>query len=298
MKLAVSLLLMALSFIPRLSLRPLVRYLREPSGGRTITAPRNNPTVKLPVKTTGEVLQIGATNSLALDMDSNSILFAKNASERRPIASITKLVTAMVILRDHQLDEVMTVPTLPTYQPEDETLGLKPGQQFKISDLLKATLIASANDAADALALADSGTTQAFSAKMNDLIAEWGITDAHFTNPSGLVDTDNYASAEALAKIGKIALANSSLASMVQTRNSQIVDLAGDQFNLTSTNLLLSDPRFSGLKTGYTEAAGQSVVALVNIHGHRVITVVLNSPDRFGETQTLVNYLERVYQWQ
>ncbi len=298
MKLAVQWLMVILVFTPaHFNLRPLVRYLREPGGTHTISTPRQNIPVQMPVKTTGEMLQLGASSSLAVDVDTNTVLFTKNASERRPIASITKLVTAMVVLRDHQLSEVVTVPALPTYQSEDATMGLVAGQQFKLGDLLKAAMISSANDAADALAIADSGSKEAFGAKMNGLVSDWGISDAHFTNPTGLVDQDNYASADALAKIGKIALANTELRTLVATRSSQITSLNGQTFNLASTNQLLSDARFSGLKTGYTAAAGQSLVGLVDVHGHKVITVVLNSPDRFGETQALVNYLERTYTW-
>ncbi len=251
-----------------------------------------------PVKTGTEELKLGANSSYAWDVSSATPLYSQNPTKELPIASITKVVTALVILNSHSLDEIVTVPTLPTYLPEDERLGLVTGQKFRLLDLLTAALVPSDNDAADALALDDSGTIAAFSAKMNRLAQEWGIKGVHFTNPSGLSDDGNYANAQALAQIGKLALANSTFAKLVSSGLATISDTSGKTYQLSSTDQLLSDPRISGIKTGYTVAAGQCFVGLATIKSHQVITVVLGSSDRFGDTQTLINYLDRNYSWQ
>lgn len=271
-------------------------------------APKPNPKAQAqpvhqnlpePILVGRESLSLPAASALAVDEATNQTLFAQNADTKRPIASITKIVTALVILRDHDLNQTLTVAQLPNYSPDDQRLGLVAGQRFTYGALLTAALVPSDDDAADALALADSGTTAAFSAKMNALVKEWGIDDAHFDSASGLTDENNYATASSLVKIAKIALANDQFRHLIDSPKASIADQAGHSYALNNTDQLLgSDPRLSGIKTGYTPAAGECFVGLANINGHNVITVVLGSTDRFGVTETLINYLSRNYQWQ
>jgi D-alanyl-D-alanine carboxypeptidase len=264
----------------------------------TLMKPDTHTGVPQPSKVGSVALELGARSAIAQDVASNAILYQKNANQQVPIASITKLATALVILQHHKLDEVITVPTLPAYSGEDEVMGLAAGQKYTVGSLLHALLVASANDAADALALSDSGTIPAFSAKMNRLIATWGLEHTRYNNPSGLVDEGNYSSASDLVKIAKLALTNPTLRQIVTESESTITDTSGTSSHLTSTNKLLSDPRFHGIKTGFTNAAGQSVVALVTINGHEVVTVILGSNDRFGETVKLADWLQKEYIWQ
>jgi serine-type D-Ala-D-Ala carboxypeptidase (penicillin-binding protein 5/6) len=251
-----------------------------------------------PIRSAVGDITLGASSALAWDISTASYLYTKNADKKLPIASLTKLMTVLVILKEHQLTEVVTVANLPSYNNEDAKLGLTNGQKFALKDLLAAALIPSANDAADALALWDSGTIPAFSAKMNRLAAEWGISDVRFTNPSGLSDEGNYATAYSLAKIGKLALTNPTVKQLVGTGQMTINDSDGKSYALVSTDQLLVDPRVSGIKTGFTAVAGQCFMSLSTINGHQVITVVLASPDRFGETLSLINWIEKSYTWQ
>lgn len=294
-----SLITVALAVICLLGPLPTAAWLR-PLASRLDRLPQINlPTAAVPVARNSSQPSLGAASVYAVDADSWTQLYAKDPDAERPIASITKIVTALVILRDHSLDESITVPQLPPYDPADAKLGLVPGEQFKLGDLLKAALIPSDNDAAEALALYDSGTISAFTGKMNGLAADWGISRTHFVSANGLVDQDNYATAANMARFADIALHNPDFARLTATQTASISDLDGRVFRLNTTNQLLgSDARVSGIKTGYTEAAGQSVVTLATIHGHRIITVILGSQDRFGETTTLLNWIERTYQWQ
>lgn len=250
-----------------------------------------------PVRTGTSQLGLGAVAVIAQDVASNAVLYQKNTNSQLPIASITKLATALVILQRHSLDEVVTIPSLPAYGAGDEHMGLVPGEKLTVGDLLKATLIQSANDAADALAIADAGTKTAFSARMNRLISAWGLEHTRFSNPSGLSDEGNYSSAADLAKLAKLALLNPTLRQIVTQSTATIADSSGKSFVLKNTNKLLSDSRFHGVKTGYTLASGQSFIGLATINGHDVITVVLNSPDRFGETAALADWLQKEYLW-
>jgi serine-type D-Ala-D-Ala carboxypeptidase (penicillin-binding protein 5/6) len=254
--------------------------------------------VMVPYRSSNEPYATQAISAYALDIDTGTPLYSHASDKPLPVASITKLVTVMVVLSGHKADEVVTIPDLPAYRPEDAKLGIVAGQRYLLKDLVQAALIPSANDAADALAIYDSGSITAFTNKMNRTVKQWGIEHTNFTSANGLHEDNNYASAEALAKLAKIALHNQTFASYTSTAHTSITSLSGQPYQLTSTNRLLADPRFKGIKTGYTPTAGQSVMALADIKGHRVITVVLNSPDRFGETTALANWLERNWSWQ
>jgi D-alanyl-D-alanine carboxypeptidase (penicillin-binding protein 5/6) len=252
-----------------------------------------------PVQIGSAPLSLQASSVIAQDVSSNAVLYQKNDAAKVPIASITKLATVLVILQHHKLSDLVTIPALPAYDPEDDILGLTAGEQFRVSDLVQAALVASANDSADSLALIDSGTEAAFSAKMNRLVATWGLDHTRYNNPTGLNDDGNYSTAADLAKLAKLALTNPDISRIINEPSATITDSSGRSFDLKSTNdLLTSDPRFHGIKTGYTVAAGQSFMGLATIHGHQVITVVLHSPDRFGETTALANWVEKEFQWQ
>ena len=251
----------------------------------------------LPVPTTTQTLPLSAVSAYAVDLDTGQVLYSQNDGQRRPIASITKLVTALVIVRSHAPDEIVTVPTLPAYDPADSRLGLASGQRLTVEALLEAMLIPSADDAADTLAITDSGSDAAFSAKMNQLVADWGIADSHFSSPSGLIDANSYTTAQSLAKLAMLALANPLVARITATPTTTIKTTSGTVFVMTSTNDLLRQGVITGIKTGYTPAAGQSLVGLATIDGHPVVTVILGSQDRFGDTVELINYLKETYQW-
>jgi D-alanyl-D-alanine carboxypeptidase len=257
-----------------------------------------SPLTPIPVQTGNASLSLGATAVYAVDTTTMTTLYAKNADAHLPIASITKMVTALIILKDHSPSDTVTIKNLPAYTADDEILGLADGQQFTVGDLLKATLIASDNDAADALAIYDAGSLTAFAAKMNIEMSKWGISDTHFASPEGLTDTNNYASARALAKIGKLLLAYPLAAMLVADTNATITDAAGASYDLTSTDDLLATGEFYGIKTGYTDAAGDCFVGITNINNHQIITVVLHSPDRFGESTNLRSWIESNWQWQ
>ncbi len=252
----------------------------------------------VPHKISEAPLQLGAGSAYAVDLDSNQTLYSVRSNEKRPIASITKLATALVILSSHEPIEIITVPTLPAYQPGDEVVGLQPGMKFTIRDMMAALLIQSGNDAADALAINESGSREAFATKMNQLMERWGIVDAHFSNPSGLNDTNNGASAEALAKIGALALQNDLIRELIKIPAATITAQDGRPFQLNTTNQLLHSSTFSGIKTGYTLASGQCFIGLTTIQGHQVITVILGSQDRFGESKLLADWINTTYRWQ
>lgn len=250
-----------------------------------------------PVQTGQERLRLPAAAGMAVDVSSGTVLYTQNTNQQLPIASITKLMTSLVILSGHNLTDTITIPQLPTYLPEDEVIGLQPGEAYQLQDLIRALLVQSANDAADALAIADAGSLPKFAAKMNAKLTDWNINGARFVSASGLTDAGNYATAEALTKIGRLALTNAFIRQTIAEQADTITSGAGRVIILQTTNQLLSTGNFYGIKTGYTLAAGECFVGLTRINGHEVVTVVLGANDRFGNTQTLVNWITRNWQW-
>ena len=243
-------------------------------------------------------LELTAESVYAVDRASGAVLYKKNADQMRPIASITKLATIITIAKTRDRDEVVEIPKLPEYKPEDARIGLVAGERYLISDLLTATVVNSANDAADALAIIEGGSIGGFSAKMTDLMHEWGIADAKFASASGLKDEGNEASAKAVAQMGLLALHNKDLRELFGTQSTTISSEGGRVLTAITTNQLLQSGRFTGIKTGYTPTSGQCFIGLTTIQGHQVVTVVLGSKDRFSESVQLADWIDRNYKWQ
>lgn len=259
--------------------------------------PTPGPVTPLPVRMSPDQLNLDVGSAIAIDRTTGTNLYSQNAGDRRPIASITKLITALVVLADHRPTDIVTIPTLPEYPTDAETMGLTPGDTFVLNDLLQAALVPSENDAADSLAIWDAGSVTKFAAKMNQKMSEWGIADARFVSASGLQDTGNYASAAALGKIAGLALSSQAISQIVSRTQISLMSGQGRAYNLKSTNSLLASGGFYGIKTGYTLAAGECFVGVTRISGHEVITVVLGANDRFGTTTQLTNWIGHTWQW-
>ena len=300
MKLVSSLILIVLALAPN----QLVSDAKLAEIAGTALRPTEQPVtaeyrpVAIPVKTGAEPAPQSATAVYAVDVATGQPLTAYDAERQLPIASITKLATALVIARKYEPQAIITIPKLPAYPPEEVTIGLKEGEKFTAKDLTAALLIHSANDAADALAISISGSREGFSAEMNRVIADWGIKNARFNNPSGITDVGNGASAKALSQLGLLALRNQTVKQLVGTQTATINSEEGRQVSLQTTDQLLQTGRYQGIKTGYTPAAGQCFIGLTTIQGRQVITVILGSQDRFGDTERLVAWINRNYKWQ
>jgi D-alanyl-D-alanine carboxypeptidase (penicillin-binding protein 5/6) len=251
----------------------------------------------IPVQVGQATLKLKTASALAVDTASGTVLHSQDPGIQRPIASISKLVTCLVILSRHSADEIVTVPELPSYVQGAELMGLVKGEKYRLGDLVTAALVPSANDAADTLAIYDSGSVPKFAAQMNLKMKQWGIVGTNFTSPSGLNEDNNYATATALAKVAQLALTNPTIREIVLLTNATISSTTGRSFSFTSTNRLLASGAFYGIKTGYTQLAGECFVGLTRINGHEVITVVLGAENRFGASQELANWIGSNWKW-
>lgn len=214
------------------------------------------------------------------------------------MASLTKLMTALVILEDHKLSDAVTIPEIPKLPVEDQQIGVAAGEQFTVEDMLKALLIYSGDDVANALAIWDSGSLEKFTQKMNQKAADWGMSNTHFNNPSGLDTSNHYTNASDLKTLTSLLLHNQAFSQVVQTRSTNIKNSEGKAYQLTTTNKLLGNDGVKGVKTGYTINAGECLITLAERNDQQIVTVVLNSPDRFQESKNMIDWAFNNYTWQ
>jgi D-alanyl-D-alanine carboxypeptidase (penicillin-binding protein 5/6) len=238
--------------------------------------------------------EVRAASAVLVDLDSGQVLFAKDPHQRRAIASLTKIMTALLTLERTTPSEIVTVspeasdpgPTVGISQ-----LGLVPGERISVQQLLYALLLQSANDAALALAEHISGTVEDFVKAMNSRAKRLGLTDTRFTSPNGLDDT-GYSSAFDLAKLTRLAYEEPMFARIVRTKYREIPAPDGEPRVIQNRNVLLwLYPGAIGVKTGYTSRAGFCVVGAAEQNGLRLLAVVLGEPgEPFSDTAALLNY--------
>ena len=212
----------------------------------------------------------------------NTVLWEKAAAKRLPPASLTKLMTAFLVIEKFDPRAVVTVKSAAAAETGTR-LKLKAGERLTAADLLAAALIASANDACHALADHVAGSESRFVALMNRRAREWGLRDTHFINACGHDNPQHYSSARDIAAMAERAMAHPLFAQLVATASADIATSDGrKQFRLVNTNALIG--RYTGaqgIKTGYTPGAGRCLVALAQRGGRSVMLVLLNASDRW-----------------
>ena len=230
---------------------------------------------------------VQASAYLVEDARTGEVLAASNAHAHLPIASITKLMTVLIALDHHKLADVVTVDPRAAVVGES-TVNLGPGERISISDLLKAALIQSANDAADALALSVSSDYGTFAALMNAKAAELGLRDSHFIRPDGLDVPGQYSSAADATKLARIVMRTRFVRDTVREQTETI---SGGRVLHTWDDLLSQFPRTIGVKTGHTGAAGWCQVAAARARGITIYATLLGAPTRSVRNTDLASLL-------
>lgn len=242
---------------------------------------------------------IKAKAALVMDYDTGLILYEKNINEPMPMASLTKIMTAILILENHDLSEVVTVDSDLSGEM-GVRVWLRQYEKLTVGDLLKALLIPSAGDAATALADFHSGSVENFVAAMNARAKELNLVHTHFMNPIGLDEEGHYSSAYDLALLTKYALHFPAFRAIVKTDSATISSVDGKfHHSFDSTNYLLNSYLdILGVKTGTTDGAGQSLINLARSdRGNEVIAILLNSPSRFQENKSMIDWAFRSFNW-
>jgi D-alanyl-D-alanine carboxypeptidase (penicillin-binding protein 5/6) len=222
------------------------------------------------------VPQVDASAYLVVDARTGDVLAASHAHERVPIASITKLMTVRLALAHHKLTDVVTVDPRAAAVGES-SIGLRAGEQLTVRDLVKGALIASANDAADALALSVSPDFPSFARLMNAEAARLGLADTHFVRPDGLDAPGEYSSAADVTALARLLMRTRFVR---QTVAEETDTIAGGRTLHTWDDLLAQFPETIGVKTGHTSQAGWCQVAAARGRGVTVYATLLGSPNR------------------
>lgn len=250
-----------------------------------------------PVRKNLPVPNFSARAVLVKDLATNAILFQKDANISYPIASTTKIITALVASKYFKQNSVLTVGK--SANTPGSKVGLAAGEDLTFRSLLYGMLLNSGNDAAFAIAENYPGGVSGFVSAMNRIVSDMGLGNTHFDNPAGFDSPRHFSSAEDLAIITEEALKNDVLTRIFATKETNIVSLDKKYLHpLFNLNRLLSDVRgVMGVKTGTTQQAKENLVTLVERDGHKVLIVLLGSNDRFLETTRLIDWAYDNFQW-
>lgn len=240
--------------------------------------------------------QVSATNAVLIEAESGEIIYNKNAFEAKPPASTTKVLTALLAVDMTSPDEIVKVSKNAATTGE-ASIHLREGEQLTVEQLVKGALIKSGNDAAVALAEHVAGNVELFSLLMNQKARLLGAKNSNFVNPNGLPDEQHRSSAYDLAIITSYALTKDIFANTVEQKNDTIPWQGQGKRYLKNTNRLLwKYSGANGVKTGTTRAAGSCLVASASRNGMQLISVVLKSGDRYGDSINILDYGFRNYQ--
>ncbi len=231
------------------------------------------------------------------DLTSGEILYQKDANISVPVASTTKIMTALVATEYFKPNSPLTVNLAAGIS--GAKVGLAAGENLSFRSLLYGMLLPSGNDAAFALAENYPGGVLGFVSAMNKKADSLNLTNTHFDNPAGFDSPKHYSSAKDLAIITEEALKNSQLARVFATKETNIISLDKKyKHQLTNLNKLLSQVKgVLGVKTGFTEEAKENLITYVSRDNHQILTVVLGSNDRFGESTKLIEWVYSNFTW-
>jgi len=233
---------------------------------------------------------INAGFAVVIDAESGRVLYEKNAHKRTPMASTTKIMTAVVALEKGNLDDVVTVSKRAA-GIWGSRIHLKAGQKITLRELLYGLLLSSGNDAAIAIAEHLGGNMENFVEMMNKKARELGLRNTSFKTPHGLDADGHYTTAYELACLTRYALENPVFSEIVKTKKTSI-----SYRTLYNTNEMLGAyPGADGVKTGYTGKAGRCLVTSVTRDGGRFISVVINSPSRYDRALSSKLILDYAY---
>ncbi|HET9249910.1 MAG TPA: D-alanyl-D-alanine carboxypeptidase family protein, partial [Actinomycetota bacterium] len=260
-------------------------------GGQTSLSPFPS-TLRTPAPS-AEAPEIRAQAAVLADLDTEQVLFDLERNERRPIASVTKIMTALLVVERADLTDVVTVSenAASGQVAGISGLGLAAGERIRVSELLYALLLQSANDAAVALAEHVAGSVEAFVDAMNARAEQLGMTRTMFTSPNGLDDA-GYSSAADLVRLTRAAYRSRGFASVVATRFHTVESLDAPPRVVQNRNVLLwLYPGAMGVKTGFTSPAGFCLVATAQRGDERLLVVLLGEPgEPFSDAAALLNH--------
>lgn len=230
-----------------------------------------------------EALEVSATAAVLMDADMGQVLYEKNGDRQMLIASTTKIMTALVVLEHAAPDDVITVT--PNHMAEGSSMYLRAGETVRVEELLYGLLLCSGNDAALALTECAGGLTP-FVALMNEKAAALGMAHTSFANPNGLDADGHYSTARDMAVLAATAVENPTFRRICSSRSVTIGQRTMENHN----RLLRQVEGCVGLKTGYTQAAGRTLVSCTERDGCRLVAVTLQDGNDWADHAALYDY--------
>ena len=235
-------------------------------------------------------INVSAESAVLIEVSGGRVIYEKNAYSRMPMASTTKIMTALVAIECGDLDRIVSVSEK-AVGVEGSSIYLYPGEKLSMRDLIYALMLESANDAAAAIAISTAGTVEEFARLMNLKAEEIGLEDTHFENPHGLDSEQHYTTAYDLACLSAYALRNDCFREIVSTykRVIPLRDNEGSRVLLNHNRLLRSYDGAIGVKTGFTRKSGRCLVSSAERDGVTLVSVTLNAPDDWNDHREMLD---------
>ncbi len=236
-------------------------------------------------------LGTSAKGAILINGDTGEVIYEQNADTRLPMASTTKIMTALLLCEHGDFDREITV-TAEMLRVEGSSMGLLAGDRVTLHDLLYGLMLASGNDAANVVAFVLGGTVNGFVKMMNEKAAELGLKNTNFVTPSGLDADEHYTTARDLAALARIAMQNEDFATAVATKTATLY-YGNPPYKRTLTNhnkLLKNFDDAIGVKTGFTKKSGRCLVSAAKRDGKFVIAVTLNNPNDWADHKSMLEY--------
>ncbi len=243
------------------------------------------------VESKADELSMSAKSAVLIDASTGRLLYEKNAYEKMPMASTTKIMTAVVALEYGNVNDTV-VAGKNACGVEGSSIWLSQGEKMSLSDMLFGLMLASGNDAAIAIAEHVGGSVEGFVGMMNETAQKIGAYNTHFANPNGLPSKDHYTTAYDLALISAYAMSNDYFREIVKTQY-KTLPWEGHEWDRVVKNknkILWNYEGGNGIKTGYTKAAGRCLAAAAERDGMQLIAVALDAPDMFSDCTAALNF--------
>lgn len=238
---------------------------------------------------------VSASSSVAIDSLSKEILYENNAKSVHSMASTTKIMTCIIACESDRIDDVVTI----TAEMLDGAIGsliyLAVGDTITLGDLIKGAMLASGNDAANAIAVYLGGSISGFVSTMNTKAKDIGMINTNFVTPSGLDEKDHHSTAYDMALLASYALENNTFKNICSLKSCEICVNNIKQTIYNHNKLLSYDDNYIGVKTGYTDSSGRCLVSAYKYNDNVIIVVTFNAPDDWNDHKKIIDYVKSKY---
>lgn len=249
----------------------------------------------LPITAFAAPISVSAQSAIVINSADNSVIYSKNAYSSMPMASTTKIMTCVLACESTRLNDTVVITNEMLAGTEGSLIYLKPDDKITLYDLAVAAMLASGNDAANAVAFCLSGSIADFVALMNKKACSIGMKNTFFVTPSGLDEKNHHSTAYDMALLASYAMKNSCFSKICALKSAQITINGKKQTVYNHNKLLSNDNNFVGVKTGFTEKAGRCLVSAYNYNGNMIITVTLNAPNDWQDHKRLVAFAKKQF---